>query len=243
MDNHSELSHQESESESGSSYAGSDLSPDRAQFPQISSKSRSKQPDHPNDHEDQDPTLSRQNELRSDTDVNFGAQGGQDSLIVDHHSTSTQPAAHNEHTSFQSSHFESVPASASMTSEERSEPRMETFEGQDEVAQPQSSTSQSPYNALDLESSSRLRSASASTPTLLSSTRPSHDGSSELQSSATIVPVPGPGSPPRPTRDGRDIVLPRWQPDAEVTYCPICRTQFSFFVRKHHCRYVVKGYH
>lgn len=35
-----------------------------------------------------------------------------------------------------------------------------------------------------------------------------------------------------------DIVLPRWQPDAEVTYCPICRTQFSFFVRKHHCRYV-----
>ncbi|ELR05011.1 hypothetical protein VC83_05101 [Pseudogymnoascus destructans] len=29
---------------------------------------------------------------------------------------------------------------------------------------------------------------------------------------------------------------PRWQPDAEVTYCPICRTQFSFFIRKHHCR-------
>ncbi|CRK47095.1 hypothetical protein BN1723_007353 [Verticillium longisporum] len=33
-----------------------------------------------------------------------------------------------------------------------------------------------------------------------------------------------------------EIVLPRWQPDAEVTFCPICRTQFSFFVRKHHCR-------
>ena len=32
------------------------------------------------------------------------------------------------------------------------------------------------------------------------------------------------------------IVLPRWQPDAEVTYCPICSTQFSFFNRKHHCR-------
>lgn len=32
------------------------------------------------------------------------------------------------------------------------------------------------------------------------------------------------------------FVLPRWQPDAEVTYCPICNTQFSFFVRKHHCR-------
>jgi hypothetical protein len=33
------------------------------------------------------------------------------------------------------------------------------------------------------------------------------------------------------------VVLPRWQPDGEVTYCPICRTQFSIFVRKHHCRY------
>lgn len=24
-----------------------------------------------------------------------------------------------------------------------------------------------------------------------------------------------------------ELVLPRWQPDAEVTFCPICRTQFS----------------
>ena len=37
----------------------------------------------------------------------------------------------------------------------------------------------------------------------------------------------------------RVLQLPRWQPDAEVTYCPICRTQFSIFVRKHHCRYVL----
>ncbi|KAM0222523.1 hypothetical protein ACHAPQ_002170 [Fusarium lateritium] len=33
-----------------------------------------------------------------------------------------------------------------------------------------------------------------------------------------------------------DPQRPRWQPDNEVTYCPICHTQFSFFVRKHHCR-------
>ena len=38
-----------------------------------------------------------------------------------------------------------------------------------------------------------------------------------------------------------EFALPRWQPDAEVTYCPICRAQFSFFVRKHHCRYVRSG--
>ncbi|CAG8971671.1 hypothetical protein HYALB_00003139 [Hymenoscyphus albidus] len=33
-----------------------------------------------------------------------------------------------------------------------------------------------------------------------------------------------------------EVVVPRWQPDAEVTICPICHTQFSFFIRKHHCR-------
>lgn len=34
-----------------------------------------------------------------------------------------------------------------------------------------------------------------------------------------------------------ECMLPRWQPDAEVTYCPICHAQFSFLVRKHHCRF------
>ena len=47
--------------------------------------------------------------------------------------------------------------------------------------------------------------------------------------------VPPPASSPtqRPTGD---IVLPRWQPDSEVSECPICHRTFSMFFRKHHCR-------
>ena len=37
-------------------------------------------------------------------------------------------------------------------------------------------------------------------------------------------------------RESRDIILPRWQPDSEVTRCPICKTAFGFWYRKHHCR-------
>jgi hypothetical protein len=37
-------------------------------------------------------------------------------------------------------------------------------------------------------------------------------------------------------RRSREITLPRWQPDAEVSKCPICGNTFSFWYRKHHCR-------
>lgn len=32
------------------------------------------------------------------------------------------------------------------------------------------------------------------------------------------------------------VMLPRWQPDEEVTTCPICLSTFTMFNRKHHCR-------
>lgn len=33
-----------------------------------------------------------------------------------------------------------------------------------------------------------------------------------------------------------DIALPQWQHDSEVSRCPVCKTEFSFWYRKHHCR-------
>ncbi|RDA89728.1 hypothetical protein CP533_6851 [Ophiocordyceps camponoti-saundersi (nom. inval.)] len=56
--------------------------------------------------------------------------------------------------------------------------------------------------------------------------RPSEDGGGG--GGASQYRTQGSGSP--------EVALPRWQPDAEVTYCPICNAQFSIFVRKHHCR-------
>jgi hypothetical protein len=40
----------------------------------------------------------------------------------------------------------------------------------------------------------------------------------------------------RPRGDYMEYIRPRWQPDSEVTNCPICGVQFSFWYRKHHCR-------
>ncbi|KAL4897505.1 hypothetical protein BDV59DRAFT_190490 [Aspergillus ambiguus] len=40
----------------------------------------------------------------------------------------------------------------------------------------------------------------------------------------------------RPGNDYMEYTRPRWQPDSEVTNCPICATPFSFWYRKHHCR-------
>ncbi|KAH9999559.1 FYVE-domain-containing protein [Xylariaceae sp. FL0662B] len=65
---------------------------------------------------------------------------------------------------------------------------------------------------------------------------PGGTASSPAQPTSSMNPA-APSFSPRPERRAPpEITLPRWQPDSEVTYCPICRTQFSFFVRKHHCR-------
>ena len=41
---------------------------------------------------------------------------------------------------------------------------------------------------------------------------------------------------PFPERRSQEIKLPKWQADEEISRCPICRTTFTFWYRKHHCR-------
>ncbi|MCJ1309492.1 hypothetical protein MMC25_003152 [Agyrium rufum] len=48
--------------------------------------------------------------------------------------------------------------------------------------------------------------------------------------------VPLSSSPFGMARYSGEIVLPRWQPDSEVSECPICHNAFTLFYRKHHCR-------
>ncbi|KAF1846328.1 FYVE-domain-containing protein [Cucurbitaria berberidis CBS 394.84] len=51
---------------------------------------------------------------------------------------------------------------------------------------------------------------------------------------------PLPSVPPQANTESvrrqSDLVLPSWQPDAEVSQCPVCGRYFTFLFRKHHCR-------
>jgi hypothetical protein len=99
----------------------------------------------------------------------------------------------------------------------------------------------------------RRRAASAVlTPTPLQPQARVHSSSTsghDLETARTEIPVrrvtasslnrPLPQTPssdaPSPHMSS-SYVLPRWQPDAEVSECPICKRPFSFWFRKHHCR-------
>ena len=80
--------------------------------------------------------------------------------------------------------------------------------------------------------------ASAATAIDLLSSSPVQPVSPRRPSQDPPPPPPLPPLPLPPQRQGdfMEYILPRWQPDTEVTHCPICHTQFNFWYRKHHCR-------
>lgn len=101
---------------------------------------------------------------------------------------------------------------------------------------------------------SRRPSDSNSRPISTGSSRTALPGASyatAIDLSSSSPPHPPPPPPPSnsrpPSGDRRsswsrsgsnylEYVRPRWQPDTEVTECPICGVPFSFWYRKHHCR-------
>lgn len=63
----------------------------------------------------------------------------------------------------------------------------------------------------------------------------------DLTSSSPSQPEPTTRAEPSRTQralsnSSGGYVIPTWQPDAEVSECPICHRQFGFLFRRHHCR-------
>jgi hypothetical protein len=59
-------------------------------------------------------------------------------------------------------------------------------------------------------------------------------GSDLSSNSNPIASSSVPATPPQNTL--AEYRVPRWQPDSEVTNCPICGALFTMLYRKHHCR-------
>ena len=81
---------------------------------------------------------------------------------------------------------------------------------------------------------------------MLPPSRPTQNGGGPhevVDLTASSPPAPPPHSPPRHNQasrtsssSSRRYVVPSWQPDAEATHCPICKKQFTWMFRRHHCR-------
>jgi hypothetical protein len=106
-----------------------------------------------------------------------------------------------------------------------------------------------------LSSDRKRRLTAAESPMRRPSSIRMHSSNPGTSTSDPIVlsssPVSGPAAPPLPPpsaptyalphspatpRRVSDIALPPWQPDADVSQCPVCGRNFTFLHRKHHCR-------
>lgn len=91
----------------------------------------------------------------------------------------------------------------------------------------------------DWASSDRARTRVASTSTSIINPQTPRFGPPEGRATGSAWPN---RLPPMPVVDyqksasNQEPILPRWQPDAEVSECPICGRSFAFWYRKHHCR-------
>ena len=85
-----------------------------------------------------------------------------------------------------------------------------------------------------------------------SNTPPSRGSHVSLQSSwsgsgggtRSLAPHPNTSSSSTRAEHQRDqgATPPRWQPDTEVSHCPICLVEFGMFIRRHHCRQVFHSF-
>lgn len=92
-----------------------------------------------------------------------------------------------------------------------------------------------PYLGVNRPSTTALSSAqdtsAHSRPRILSGASFFQQRAAQQQTSANPIFAASTGNPEHDA-----FTLPRWQPDEEVTHCPICGDQFGFMNRRHHCR-------
>lgn len=91
-------------------------------------------------------------------------------------------------------------------------------------------SSRQPSSERVRQSLSRSRNGDAVSVTPMSLDNPSRQRITDRP----LPPRPGPSS--SQSLHSRDVNPPAWQPDIEVSDCPICGHRFNFWYRKHHCR-------
>jgi hypothetical protein len=69
-----------------------------------------------------------------------------------------------------------------------------------------------------------------------------HAASPQASASTNVIDLTGDDRRPQPSQPGQthgpspEYVLPKWQADSDVQFCPVCGVEFTFWNRKHHCR-------